>query len=75
MRWANLLSMFHFQILHTSGTKNAVVADALSRRPKVNAITTVYHEELQSLSELYPQDQDFASIRMQLKAGQSMPPY
>ena len=50
-------------------------ADTLSGRPKVNAITTMYHEELQSLSELYPQDQDFASIWMQIKDGHSMPPY
>ena len=30
MRWANFLSMFHFQIVHVEGKKN-VVADALSR--------------------------------------------
>ena len=61
MRWANFLSMFHFQILHTYGNTN-VVADALSRRPRVNALTTIYHEELESLSELYPQDPDFSEI-------------
>ena len=74
MRWANFLSMFHFQILHTSGNKN-VVADALSRRPRVNALTTIYHEELESLSELYPQDPDFAIIWMELKDGFVKPPY
>ena len=74
MRWANFLSMFHFQILHTSGTKNTV-ADALSRRPKINAITTVYHDEFDSLSEQYPQDPDFATIWADLKAGHSRPPY
>ena len=66
--------MFHFQILHTSGTKNTV-ADALSRRPKINAITTVYHDELDSLSEQYPQDPNFATIWADLKAGHSRPPY
>ena len=74
MRWANFLSMFHFQILHISGNKN-VVADALSRRPRVNALTTIYHEELESLSELYPQDPDFAIIWMELKDGFVKPPY
>ena len=33
MRWANFLSMFHFQIVHVDGKKN-VVADALSRKPQ-----------------------------------------
>ena len=74
MRWANFFSKFHFQILHTFRNKN-VVADALSRRPRVNALTTIYHEELESLSELYPQDPDFAIIWKELKDGISKPPY
>ena len=74
MRWANFLSMFHFQILHTSGNKN-VVADALLRRPRVNALTTIYHEELESFSELYPQDPDFCEIWKELKEGIARPPY
>ncbi|MCO5601812.1 hypothetical protein L7F22_055937 [Adiantum nelumboides] len=32
MRWANILSQFHFRIDHVQGQKN-VVADALSRKP------------------------------------------
>ena len=32
MRWANFLSMFHFQIVAVPGKKN-VVSDALSRKP------------------------------------------
>ncbi|MCO5579927.1 hypothetical protein L7F22_033794 [Adiantum nelumboides] len=74
IRWANFLSMFHFQILHTSGTKNAV-ADALFRRPKINAITTIYHEELETLYEKYPLDPDFAQIWNDLQAGQTVAPY
>ena len=65
MRWANFLSMFHFQILHTSGNKN-IVADALSRRPKVNAVTSIYHQELESLPEMYPADLDFTTIWQEL---------
>ncbi|MCO5570742.1 hypothetical protein L7F22_024470 [Adiantum nelumboides] len=34
MRWANILSQFHFQIVYVQGHKN-VVADALSRKPLV----------------------------------------
>ncbi|MCO5565198.1 hypothetical protein L7F22_018871 [Adiantum nelumboides] len=34
MQWANILSQFHFQIVHVQGQKN-VVADALSRKPLV----------------------------------------
>ena len=49
MRWVNFLSMFHFQILHTPRKKN-VVADALSRRPQVHAITIAYHEVADALS-------------------------
>ena len=66
--------MFHFQILHTFGNKN-VIADALSRRPRVNALTTIYYEELETLSELYPQDPDFADIWKELKEGVARPPY
>ncbi|MCO5587255.1 hypothetical protein L7F22_041202 [Adiantum nelumboides] len=34
MRWASILSQFHFQIVHVQGQKN-VMADALSRKPLV----------------------------------------
>ncbi len=74
MRWANFLSMFHFQILHTSGNKN-VVADALSRRPKVNAVTSIYHQELESLPEMYPADSDFTTIWQELNNGNFIPSY
>ncbi|MCO5576503.1 hypothetical protein L7F22_030313 [Adiantum nelumboides] len=42
MRWANILSQFHFQIDHVQGQKN-VVADALSRKPLVQAISAIHH--------------------------------
>ncbi|MCO5558603.1 hypothetical protein L7F22_012189 [Adiantum nelumboides] len=38
LSWANFLSMFHFQLVHVAGKKN-MVADALSRRPHVAAVS------------------------------------
>ena len=38
MRWANFLSQFNFHIAHIAGKHNQV-ANALSRRPKVNAVS------------------------------------
>ena len=74
IRWANFLSMFHFQILHTPGHKN-VVADALSRRPRVNAITTAYHDDLASMPTLYADDNDFMIIWADLHEGKAISPY
>ncbi|MCO5559119.1 hypothetical protein L7F22_012711 [Adiantum nelumboides] len=51
MRWANFLSMFHFQIVHVEGKKN-VVADALSRKPQVSAVSISYHNELEEMKGL-----------------------
>ncbi|MCO5584058.1 hypothetical protein L7F22_037980 [Adiantum nelumboides] len=51
MRWANILSMFHFQIVHVEGKKN-VVADALSRKPQISAVSIPYHHELDDMREL-----------------------
>ena len=61
MRWANFLSMFHFQIVHVAGRKN-VVADALSRKPQVSAVSIAYHHELDAMIEQYAEDEDFAGI-------------
>ena len=74
MRWANFLSLFHFQFMHTPGNKN-VVADALSRRPKVNAVTTIHHQELSSMPEQYGIDKDFKEIWDALHEGKSIPPF
>ena len=52
MRWANFLSQFHFHIAHVPGKQNAV-ADALSRRPHVNAITIAHHEDLSLMVDDY----------------------
>ena len=57
-RWANFLSLFHFQIMHMPGHKNVIV-DALSQRPKVNAISMIYHNEFSALPSLYEHENDF----------------
>ena len=59
MRWANFLSQFHFQFAHVPGKQN-LVADALSRRPRVNAISIAYNHDLTSMIEKYATDEDFA---------------
>ena len=69
MRWANFLSMFHFQIVHVEGKKN-VVADALSRKPQISAVSIPYHHELDDMKEQYAHDQDFSRIFDQLMEGQ-----
>ncbi|MCO5562491.1 hypothetical protein L7F22_016118 [Adiantum nelumboides] len=69
MRWANFLSMFHFQIVHVEGKKN-VVADALSRKPQVSAVSISYHNELEEMKGQYAEDEDFARIYDQIINGQ-----
>ncbi|MCO5580312.1 hypothetical protein L7F22_034178 [Adiantum nelumboides] len=69
MRWANFLSMFHFQIVHVEGKKN-VVADALSRKPQVSTVSIFYHNELEEMKGKYAEDEDFARIYDQIINGQ-----
>ncbi|MCO5602345.1 hypothetical protein L7F22_056476 [Adiantum nelumboides] len=69
MRWPNILSMFHFQIVHVEG-KNNVVADALSRKPQISAVSIPYHYELDDMREQYAIYEDFARIFEQLMDGQ-----
>ncbi|MCO5601463.1 hypothetical protein L7F22_055586 [Adiantum nelumboides] len=57
--WANFLSMFHFQLVHVASKKN-VVADALSRRPHVAAVSIAYQQELDEMRDHYSTDEDFA---------------
>ena len=65
MRWANFLLQFHFHIAHIAGRHN-MVADALSRRPRSNAISIAYHHDLTSMIEKYAQDSDFMEIMRDL---------
>ncbi|MCO5547816.1 hypothetical protein L7F22_061896 [Adiantum nelumboides] len=69
MRWANFLSMFHFQIVHMEGKKN-VVADALSRKPQVSTVSISYHNELEEMKGQYAEDEDFARIYDKIINGQ-----
>ncbi|MCO5557893.1 hypothetical protein L7F22_011465 [Adiantum nelumboides] len=48
MRWANILSQFHFQIVHVQGQKN-VVADFVSRKPLVQAISAIHHSSFEDM--------------------------
>ncbi|MCO5598235.1 hypothetical protein L7F22_052327 [Adiantum nelumboides] len=61
--------MFHFQIVHVEGKKN-VVADALSRKPQISAVSIPYHHELDDMREQYANDEDFARVFEQLMDGQ-----
>ncbi|MCO5562294.1 hypothetical protein L7F22_015920 [Adiantum nelumboides] len=58
MWWANILSQFHFQIVHVQGQKN-VVADALSRKPLVQAISAIHHRSFKDMVNQYATDINF----------------
>ena len=47
------------------------VADALSRRPTVNAISIAQHHDFTSMREAYASDEDFATIYSALQEGKS----
>ena len=55
--------------MHVEGKKN-VVADALSRKPQVSAVSISYHQELDDMKEQYATDDDFSRIYDQLINGQ-----
>ena len=74
MRWVNFLSQFYFHIAHVPRKQN-VVADALSRRPQVNAITIAHHRDLTLMVEEYQNDDDFATIYEKVEQGQMISPY
>ena len=55
MRWANFLSQFNFHIAHTTRKHNQV-ADALSKRPQINAIFIATHNDLSHRIDEYAMD-------------------
>ncbi|MCO5558950.1 hypothetical protein L7F22_012541 [Adiantum nelumboides] len=57
------------KILHVEGKKN-VVADALSRKPQISAVSVPFHHELDDMREQHANDEDFARIFEQLMDGQ-----
>lgn len=68
LRWADFLSQFDFHIAYIPGSQNSV-ADDLSRRPRVNAVTIAYHKDLSSMIDEYAIDPDYESIVQQLSSG------
>ena len=74
MRWANFLSQFHFHIAHILGKQN-MVADALSRRPRVNAVTIAYSHDLTDMIGKYAEDGDYATIMANLESGKTHEPF
>ena len=74
MRWANFLSQYHFHIAHIAGKQNRVV-DALSRRPRVNAVSIACNHDLTSMIESYAQDSDYQEIVAKLAQGHTQDPY
>ncbi|MCO5604146.1 hypothetical protein L7F22_058306 [Adiantum nelumboides] len=74
MRWANFLSRFNFHIAHIAGKHNQV-ADALSRRPKVNAVSIATHNDLSSMIDEYAIDPDFKDIISAIALGKKEEPF
>ncbi|MCO5557391.1 hypothetical protein L7F22_010954 [Adiantum nelumboides] len=74
MRWANFLSRFNFHIAHIAGKHNQV-ADALSRRPKVNAVSIAAHNDLSSMIDEYAIDSDFKDVISAIALGKKEEPF
>ncbi|MCO5559451.1 hypothetical protein L7F22_013051 [Adiantum nelumboides] len=74
MRWANILSQFHFQIVLVQGQKN-VVANALSRKPFVQAISAIHHSTFEEMVDQYATDTDFADIFTRIRDGETVAGY
>ena len=74
MRWANFLFQYHFHIAHIARKQNKV-ANALSRRPRVNAISIACNHDLTSMIESYAQDSHYQGIMAKLAQGHAQDPY
>ena len=74
MWWANFLSQFNFNIAHIAGKRNQV-ADALSRRPRVNVVSIATHKDLSATVDEYATDPDFKDIMSAFAIGKKEEPY
>ncbi|MCO5580579.1 hypothetical protein L7F22_034449 [Adiantum nelumboides] len=70
----DILSQFHFQIVHVQGQKN-VVADALSRKPLVQAISAIHHSSFKDMVDQYATYTDFADIFTRIRDGETVAGY
>ncbi|MCO5562635.1 hypothetical protein L7F22_016263 [Adiantum nelumboides] len=74
MRWENFLSRFNSYIAHIAGKHNQV-ADALSRRPKVSAVSIATHNDLSSMIDEYAIDPDFKDVISAIALGKKEEPF
>ncbi|MCO5598126.1 hypothetical protein L7F22_052218 [Adiantum nelumboides] len=72
MRWESFLSRFNFHIAHIAGKQ---VADALSRRQKVNAVSIATHNDLSSMIDEYAIDPDFKDVISAIALGKKEEPF
>ena len=71
-RWSELLSEYDFKISYIKGKENKV-ADALSRRPHISAISTIQVNLYDWIREQWGNDQWYVEIRSALEKGKSTP--
>ncbi|MCO5575130.1 hypothetical protein L7F22_028927 [Adiantum nelumboides] len=74
MRWANFLSRFNFHIAHIAGKHNQV-ANALSRRPKVDVVSIATHNYLFSMIIEYAIDPYFKYVISAIALGKNEEPF
>ncbi|MCO5603506.1 hypothetical protein L7F22_057657 [Adiantum nelumboides] len=74
IRLANFLSQFHFHIAHIPGKHNQV-ADALSRRPRCNAVFVASHNDLTFIVDEDATDPDFCDVKSAIALGKTQEPY
>ncbi|MCO5608661.1 hypothetical protein L7F22_062875 [Adiantum nelumboides] len=74
MNKANFLLQFHFYIAHILGKHNQVT-DALSRRPRCNAVSVASHNDLTSMVHEYATDPNFCDVMSTIALGKRQEPY
>ena len=74
MHWAKFLSQFNFHIAHTA-QKHIQVADALSRRPKANALSIASHNDLSTMIDEYAMDPNFKDVMSAIAMGKNEEPF